>query len=99
MWALHDFNYEREYRYIDKVDSRASTVLAISSTGNLLTKEERRLLAGKLFVKNQSYSTSSPLQSALDVTFSKYSTTVQADIFNNIVVGSNALTLDYKPLV
>lgn len=81
----NDFNYEKEYRYIDKVDSRASTVLAISSTGNLLTREERRLLAGKLFVKNQSYSTSSPIQSALDVTFSKYSTTVQADIFNNII--------------
>lgn len=81
----NDFNYEKEYRYIDAVDSRASTALAISSTGSLLTKEERRLLAGSLFVKNQSYSTSSPLQSALNITFSKYNEAVQTDIFNNVI--------------
>ena len=81
----NDFNYENSYRYIDSIDTRATTTLAISSTGNLLTKEERRSLEGKLYVKNQSFSTSSPLQSALELTFSKYSNSIQYDIFNHIV--------------
>lgn len=89
----NDFNYEKEYRYIDSVDPRAVTTLAISSTGNLLTKEERRSLEGALYVKNQSFSTSSPLQSALELTFSKYSDSVQYDIFNHAtdfdIIGDN----------
>ena len=38
-----------------------------------------------MYVKNQSFSTSSPLQSALELTFSKYSNSVQYDIFNSAI--------------
>jgi hypothetical protein len=81
----NDFIYADDYRYIDKVDLRGSTILSnLTASNDTLTKEERKTLAGKLYVKNGTYSTSEPLSAALNGILSKYSSAVQSDVINSL---------------
>lgn len=74
-----------ETRYFDTVEEGSLTVLSpLTGTDVMRTEAYRKLLAGSIYVKNQRYSTSTPLISALSAVFSKYTTLVQNDINNNI---------------
>ena len=82
----NDFLYSDNLRYLDSVDSRGSTVVSsLTSSTNTLTNEEKALLAGKLYVKNGTYSTSQDLTAALEPTLTKYSQTVQDQINSQLI--------------
>jgi hypothetical protein len=80
----NDFNYSKNYRFINTVDSRFTTQLSTLTAANILTQSERRGVAGKLYVKNQRFSSSSPLSTAFASTLAKYSQTIQNDINSNL---------------
>ena len=77
----NDFSYSDNYRYLNTVDDRGSTVLSeLSSEDLILTKEQRKALDGRLYVKNGAYSDSQPLSTALVDILGKYSDSVQTDV-------------------
>lgn len=81
-----EFNYSRDYRYVDEVNDNSLTVLSsLSTTHTVLTNEDKRSLAGKIYIKNQRFSHSQPISAALSNILTKYSDTIQNDINNNIV--------------
>lgn len=59
-------------------------ISALSGTDSYKTQAERQALAGKMFVKNQAYSSSYPLSTSLSVIFNKYSTSVKNELYENI---------------
>ena len=82
----NDFNYTDNLRFLDTADSRGSTVLSnLSSSTNILTKEEKKSISGKLYVKNGTYSTSEPISAALKGTISKYSSAIQDQVNHELV--------------
>ncbi len=81
----NDFNYSETYRYIGETDTRFSTqVSTLTSSSSLPTQEERKQLAGKLYVKNQRYSLSYPLSTALEKTLTKYTQSIRDDLNSNL---------------
>jgi hypothetical protein len=72
-------------QYYDTVDTNSGTIVS-STTGTdiMRTEEARRMLEGKLYVKNQRYSSSYPILASLSATFSKYSASVQADLVDKV---------------
>ena len=81
----NDYNYDFNYPYYNTVSDNCSTVLSIlTGTDSYKTQAERQALAGKMFIKNQSYSSSYPLSTALGVIFNKYSSSVKTELYNNI---------------
>ena len=77
----NDFTYSDNYRYLNTVDTRGSTVLSeLSSEDLILTTEQRKALDGRLYVKNGSYSDSQPLSTALADILKKYPDSVQTDV-------------------
>ena len=96
----NDFIYGDNLRYVDATDERGSTVLSnLSSSRSSLTKEEKATLDGTLYVKNGTYSTSEKLSAALEPVISKYSTTVQGLLNNELVdfdIIQNTIFLETK---
>jgi len=81
---LNDYIYDKKYPYYDFTSPSSKTIIStLSSNNKILTQDERDLLAGKIFVKNQSYSDSLPLSSALSSILNKYSESVKTEIYNN----------------
>ena len=81
----NDFNYSKTYRYIGEVDTRFNTqVSTLTSPSSLPTQEERKQLAGKLYIKNQRHSLSYPLSTALEKTLTKYTQAIRDDLNNNL---------------
>ena len=80
----NDFDYSKTYRYVEEVDTRFSTQLSTLTSSRIPTQEERKQLAGKLYVKNQRYSLSYPLSTALEKTLTKYSQAIRNDLNNNL---------------
>jgi hypothetical protein len=81
----NDYNYDTSYPYYDVVSDNCDTVIsALSGTDSYKTQAERQALAGKMFVKNQAYSSSYPLSTSLSVIFNKYSTSVKNELYENI---------------
>ncbi len=77
----NDFIYSDNYRYLDSIDSRGSTIVSnLTSSNTTLTKEEQQTLIGSLYVKNGTYSTSELLSSALEKTITKYAPSIQNQI-------------------
>lgn len=82
----NDYNYDTQYTYLNFVDDKSKTVISTLTSNNIyITQQEREMLQGKLFVKNQAFSSSLPLSSACSAIFSKYSETVKTDIYNNLI--------------
>lgn len=82
----NDFNYTDNFRFLDTADSNGSTVLSdLSSSTVILTREEKKSLDGRLYVKNGTYSTSEPVSAALKGLFSKYSAAVQDQINYDLI--------------
>ena len=80
----NDFNYSKTYRYIGEVDTRFNTQISTLTSSRLPTQEERKQLAGKLYIKNQRYSLSYPLSTALEKTLTKYSQSIRDDLNSNL---------------
>lgn len=81
----NDYNYDFTYPYYNVVSDNCDTVVsALTGTDSYKTQAERQLLAGKMFVKNQAYSSSYPLSTALGVIFNKYSESVKNEMYYNI---------------
>lgn len=81
----NDYNYDFTYPYYDVISDNCDTVIsALSGTDSYKTQAERQALAGKMFVKNQAYSSSYPLSTALSVIFNKYSDSVKSEMYHNI---------------
>ena len=80
-----DFNYAENVTYFDSVDVNSLTVIS-SLTGNndIKTQAYKRKLNGKLYVKNQRYSTSLTLSSALSSVYNKYNESVTNQVYNHI---------------
>lgn len=81
----NDYSYSLDYRYYTDVEETSKSVIS-SLTGNdafrlSTTKKE---FEGKLFVKNQAFSESSPVSSALNVIFNKYPEAVTNEIYNKV---------------
>lgn len=82
----NDYNYDTRYTYLNFIDEKSETVFStLTSNNTYITQRERGMLQGKLFVKNQAFSTSIPLSSAVASIFSKYSSVVKSDIYNNLI--------------
>ena len=96
----NDFNYSDNYRFLDTADINGSTILSdLSSSVVTLTKEEKKSLNGRLYVKNGTYSTSEPVSAALKGTVSKYSTAVQDQVNHDLVdfdIIQNTIFLETK---
>tara|TARA_R110000764_G_scaffold98800_1_gene183240 strand:+ start:5545 stop:8442 length:2898 start_codon:yes stop_codon:yes gene_type:complete len=96
----NDFNYTDNLRFIDAVDPAGSTVLSdLSSSTAVLTREEKKSLDGRLYVKNGTYSTSEPVSAALKGLVSKYSTAVQDQVNHELVdfdIIQNTIFLETK---
>lgn len=81
----NDFNYVDNTSYFDSVDANSSTIVSsIKGNDELKTQAYKRKLNGQLYVKNQRYSTSLPLSTALSVVFNKYKDSVTSEIYNKI---------------
>jgi hypothetical protein len=81
----NDYNYQDNYLYFDSVDTNSLTVVSsITGTNELKTQAYKRKLNGKLYVKNQRYSLSQPLSTALNSIFNKYSTSVTGELYNKV---------------
>lgn len=81
----NDFNYADNTSYFDSVDVNSSSVVSnINGNNELKAQAYKRKLNGQLYVKNQRYSTSLPLSTALNVIYSKYSDAVTDQIYNRI---------------
>lgn len=63
-----------------------STTLVSSLTGanDVKSQIEKRNLEGKLYVKNQTYSLSYPISTALSVIFNKYNSSVKSEVYEKI---------------
>lgn len=83
--TMDDFNYKDNVTYFDSVDANSLTVVS-SLTGNndIKTQAYKRKLNGKLYVKNQRYSTSLTLSSALSSVYNKYNESVTNQVYNHI---------------
>jgi hypothetical protein len=83
--TMDDFNYTENVTYFDSVDTNSLTVVN-SLTGNneILSQAYKRKLNGKLYVKNQRYSTSLSLSSALSSIYNKYNESVTDQVYNRI---------------
>ena len=81
----NDYMYDFEYPFYNTISDNCSTVISpLTGTDSYKTQAERQSLAGKMFVKNQSYSNSYPLSTALDVIFNKYSSPVKSELYESI---------------
>jgi len=81
----NDNNYGDNYTYYNTVANNSLTIISTITGDNILkTQAYKRKLNGKLYVKNQRYSTSLPLSSSLNTTFNKYTSIVQSEVFNKI---------------
>lgn len=81
----NDYNYDYIYPYYDAISENCDTVIsALTGTDLYKTQTERQSLAGKMYVKNQAYSSSYPLSSALESIFSKYSDLVRSEMYNSV---------------
>lgn len=82
----NDFIYSDNYRYLDSMDSRGSTIIStLTSSNTTITKEEQQTLLGNLYVKNGTYSSSELLSSALNKTITKYSLAIQNQINHELL--------------
>jgi hypothetical protein len=81
----NDYNYDFTYPYYDTISDNCDTITSsITGTNSYKTQAEKQSLAGKMFVKNQAYSSSYPLSTALGVIFNKYSESVKNEMYYNI---------------
>ena len=81
----NSYDYQDNYPYFNSVDTNSLTIVSsITGTNELKSQALKRKLNGKLYVKNQRYSTSLPLSSSLNTLFSKYSTSVRSEIYYRI---------------
>ena len=81
-----DYAENKQELYIDTISDASTTVTStLPSSNETLNNEDRRRLAGKLYIKNQRYSTSEILSAQLSNILSKYSNSIQSDINYNIV--------------
>jgi len=81
-----DYAENKQELYIDTISDASTTVTStLPSSNETLNNEDRRRLAGKLYIKNQRYSTSEILSAQLSNILSKYSNSIQTDINYNIV--------------
>ena len=81
-----DYAENKQELYIDTISNDSTTVASTLCSRNIaLNNEDRRKIAGKLYVKNQRYSTSEILSSQLSNILSKYSNSIQYDINHNTI--------------
>lgn len=81
----NDYNYDTSYPYYDVVSNNCDTVISsLTGTDSYKTQAMRQSLAGKMYVKNQAYSSSYPLSTALSVIFNKYSSSVKSELYENV---------------
>jgi hypothetical protein len=81
----NDYNYDFSYPYYDAISVNCDTVIStLTGTDTYKTQAERQLLQGKMYVKNQAYSTSYPLSTALGSIFNKYSELVKGEMYHNV---------------
>lgn len=79
----NDYNYKDIVTYFDSVDVNSLTVVSsLSGNNELKSQALKRKLNGKLYVKNQRYSISLTLSSALSAVYSKYNEGVTNQVFN-----------------
>jgi len=96
----NDFIYTDNFRFLDTADPDGSTILSdLSSSTVILTREEKKSLDGRLYVKNGTYSTSEPVSAALKGLVSKYSAAVQDQVNHELVdfdIIQNTIFLETK---
>jgi hypothetical protein len=81
----NDYDYDYNYPYKDDVSADSLTIISsISGNNTFNTQNYKRKLNGKLYIKNQRYSTSTILSSSLSAIFSKYSASVKNEIYNKV---------------
>jgi len=81
----NDYNYDEKYTFYDFVDEKSKTVISnLSSNNRYLTQQQKDIVSGKLFIKNQAFSSSFELSASLDPIFSKYSSIVKSDLYSNV---------------
>lgn len=81
----NDYNYDTSYPYYDVVSDNCDTVISsLTGTDSYKTQAMRQSLAGKMYVKNQAYSSSYPLSTALSVIFNKYSSSIKSELYENV---------------
>lgn len=69
--------------YITGIAEGSTTVLSnLSGTDNIKAQIEKRNLQGKIYVKNQTYSHSSPLSTALYNIYYKYNSAVRTELYS-----------------
>ena len=82
----NDFNYTDDFTFIDTAASDGSTVLSdLSSSNVILTREEKKVLTGMLYVKNGTYSTSEPVSAAFNGLLGKYNISIQNQVNHDII--------------
>lgn len=79
------YNYDDSYPFYNIISDNCNTVIStLTGDDSYKTQAMRQLLSGKMYIKNQSYSSSHPLSTALSVIFDKYSTEVKNELYNDI---------------
>jgi hypothetical protein len=77
------YNYDSNYDYYDVVSEDSKTILSqLSASHGYITQGDRDRLRGQLYVKNQAYSLSQPVSTALNAIIGKYSALVQNEVYN-----------------
>ena len=81
----NDSVYGDNIPYFDTVSTNSTTIRS-SLTGSdiLKTQAYKNKLQGRLYVKEQTISTSQPLSTSLNIIFNKYNNTVKSELYNNI---------------
>jgi len=81
----NDYNYSLDYRYYSEVEpSSMSVVSNLTGNDSFKLSTTKREFEGKMFIKNQAFSESSPVSSALNVIFNKYPDSVTDEVYNKV---------------
>jgi hypothetical protein len=81
----NDYSYGYDYVYHNSVSPDSLTVISsLTGDNTLITQNYKRKLNGNLFIKNQRYSNSTTLSSALSSIFTKYNTSVRNEVYGGI---------------
>ena len=80
----NNYDYGDDFSFYDIISETSKTTLSpLSASSDYKTQNVKSSLAGQLYVKNQAYSLSLPLSSALKPILNKYSQNVKSEIYNS----------------
>lgn len=83
--TANDYIYDNNYVYVDEVSPNSYSELSeLSGVNEFKSQLTKRNLEGSMFVKNQAYSYSYPLSTALYKIFGKYNSSVKNEIYTGL---------------